>query len=177
MWPGRAQAREVALAELWVTRAPSLHVEAIDRARGLAREPYAAQWAGSLRRGGGEAAEEDALHERTRRIPRPDLERDRGARAELALTCPASSQLHLYHQKHAAYARRIVGRDNARFRTREAPRPRSRGCCERCAKGRPCGSSCTSRSHPFHQPPGCACGGGTPQYDGCSTALLRSGWG
>ena len=155
-WPGGAEARAAAFAELAAMQTSSRHVEAIDRARELAREPYAAQWADSLH-GVAEAAEEDALYERARRIPGSELERNRDAYAELARAYPASARLSLYTEKRDTYAQRIVDRDNARFRVRQAPRARSRSCCKRCSKGQPCGNSCISRSYTCRQPPGCAC--------------------
>ena len=154
-WPGGAEARRAAFDELAQMVRADRHVEVIDRAREIAREPYAAQWADSLRHVA-DSAEEASLYARARRIPSSALERNRDAYEDLARRFPASSQAALYVQKRDAYAQRIVDRDNARFRPRRAAR-QSSSCCKRCSTGKPCGNSCISRSYTCRKPPGCAC--------------------
>lgn len=160
-WPGGPDARAHAFAELASFASAGRWVEVQDHARSLAAEPYAAEWADSLRHVAN-VAEEEVTFERARRLPGSDLEGNRDAYAELAERWPSSERAALYAQKRDTYAQRIVDRDNARFRAAQArSRPRSAarssGCCKRCSAGKPCGNSCISRSYTCHQPPGCAC--------------------
>ncbi|WP_412060704.1 hypothetical protein [Rubrivirga sp. IMCC45206] len=160
LWPGGAAARDSTFTQLASLISASRFAEVQDQARALAAEPYAAEWADSLRSIGNQA-EEEAMYAQAQSLPGSELERNRDAYRELAEMYPRSPRLALYASKRDSYAQRVVDRDAARLaaRTRAASRParRSRSCCKYCSAGKPCGDSCISRSYNCNKGPGCAC--------------------
>ena len=159
-WPGGAAARDSQFTALMSLVSSGRYAQAQDEARTLATQPYATEWADSLR-GLADLAEEEAMYERAQALPGSNLEGNRDAYGELAAMYPSSPRSGLYVEKRDAYAQRVVDRDNARLqartRARSRPRARTTPCCKRCSAGKPCGNSCISRSYTCHQPPGCAC--------------------